>query len=258
MKNGKTVKKSALVFCLLYFVLFLIFYLPNYVEAINELVELKIKTPYLIVRGVLEQLFLFFIPSAAASILFSLSRSLNKKSVLVSAIFLAMPVLVYSLPYCYLYALSLGFDSIEGTVISLIFSILGVAIEWCKIIILFTLAHLLTKRRFGDEEVEILQCAPAQPKKRFDIREAYDFSSRLPFAVLVISLLELAYNLIIELINTVAYFAAEGTSYTLDGVMEILGTYLFLLFAMLVSHTASFCVAKYANSTERTECDAEI
>ncbi len=243
MDNKKTVKKAALLYSLLYFVLFLIFYLPNYVPECNEFVEISFKTPYLIIRGVLERLFEFFIPASAAAILLSFAEQCGKRRALVNAIFLSLPILVYSLPYCYLYALSLGFDSIEGIVISMLFSACGIILQWCHTLLLFLVAAFITAKKTkggafdghdGDDMSE------SSSPKRFGIKFAFDFSKPLIFGILVISLGELAYNVILEIINTVSYFIEAAGSYTAYDVIDIMGTYLFLLATMIISHIV-FC-----------------
>ena len=253
MDTKKSIKSMALIYALLYFSLFLIFYLPNYVKEINELVEIQIKTPYLIVRGVMERLFQFFIPVSGASLVLSTSGENNKKALIKNSLLLCLPLLIYSLPYCYLYALSLGFDSIEGTGISLIFSAIGIALQWCHVLLLVVVCRFITARCVASGEAS--ENTSESLAESSLIKQSFDFSLALPFSVLVVSLLELLYNLILEIINTASFFIEAGGTYTLNDVIDIVFTYVFLLMTMLISHAASYCIAK---RVERREGDAEI
>ena len=257
VNNKKTVKRAALVYSLLYFLLFLIFYLPNYVPECNEFVELSFKGPYLIIRGVLERLFQFFIPMSSAALLLALSKYRTRGAVIKYAVLLSLPAAVYSLPYCYLYALSLGFDSIEGTGISFALTVLGLALQWCHVMLLFALGSFITakraKKRKDDASVEN-DTYDVNTTERFTPALAFDFSSPLFFGVLIISLCELTYSTVIELVNTVSFFLDGGELYTVWGVVDTVSVYLFILAEMLVCHIiASFM----AWNAERGEENAE-
>ncbi len=260
MNNKKTIRKAAIIYALLYFTLFLIFYLPNYVPILNEFVEASFKTPYIIIRGVLETTFQFFIPVSAAAVLFAISSSEGRRGVLKSAIFLALPVTVYSLPYCYLYALSLGFDSIEGAGISLAFTLCSAAFEYAHAVLLFLAASFISERAargraFGEGDNQKSVSVQQSATDRFSIKSAFDLSVPLTFAVIVISLCELVYNLILEIIDTVSFFVESGGSFTSTDVLDIVFSYLFLLLTMLICHTLSCFMAQRALEVKE---DAEI
>ena len=249
MSKKKIYKSACTAYCIGYFLIFLVFYLPNYAL---ELPEEFIGT-YLVAREILERIVRFMIPATAAVIVFAAERDGGKGRKVWLSLLLASCAAIYYLPYCYLYALSLGFDSVESVGLSRMMTLGDIALRFAEIFLLNWLATLVSYRvaRRSDADGSLLD----RDKIRTAINEnmigaAFDLLHPATAGVLAIAIAKLAMALITEIYDTVTYLIEDAGMYGAGEIIYIMATYVILLGLMVLCHV--IC-AKIKNLICKTE-----
>lgn len=274
--NAKRTRRLAVIIsCALYVYIYLLFHIPNYVFDPDDWVGTS-KDVYLIIRQVSEKLVYYIVPSLAAAIIYVTENRVLRA--LRSALAFSLPVLIYSLPYCYLYAISSGYDTPESSAISLGISLVGLLIQSLHVFALYMLARIVAAyselRKMRAESMGRRSAAhgvsskaiwsEALAKSREDIRIASPFSTEGAggLALLAIAFAEFAVRLVIELIQTVDFFvSAVGIS--TSEVITVLLSYVFLLAEMILVLLVLGAMKNRAlreiaeEDSEDTECESE-
>lgn len=252
---------SALSFCAVNLVSFLIFFIPNYV------IEADIGW-FEYVRLFFNKFVEFALPPIAACLLMSAYFDGGIKKSLICAIYLALPRIIYLLPYYYLYHIAYGYDSIESICLSGLVTVFGVALMWAHITVLFLLARMIaimaiTKSLANDLPPAVQKSIPIdikkmlnkQAKKAFgeqiNFSDAFDFDEPLTLGIFVTVFGEFIVNLIREIADTVVYLVNYAGYYRIDEIIYIMGSFIFLIIELLTVHFISYHVFKKINNEEK-------
>lgn len=173
--------------------------------------------------------FEFAIPIFAAALMLTRIQSTSKS--LLTALIFALPRLVYLIPYYYLDYVYDIYDSKEAILLSLATSAVVIIVVALKILLLHAIMRLFL-RRAGIVE-------PTFPIRPLDL------DSPATFGILIASLLVFLIELGLEIYDTVLFFIEAGTHYRTGEIISIVGSYVFLIAAFILTHAISCLLASY-------------
>ena len=265
----KTGKLLFWICCAVYLAVFLLFYTPNYMipELVTEMSGVGLDLYFAIKSGV-ELISNMLCPLVCGAFLFLCMGSVGKS--LLGGITFTVPSLIYSLPYCYLYALSLGYDSVEATLISFGLCAVGGIVSWAHVIAVYFICRSIARK---DADLLLRQNEPTlyraakNPNRKANISsrisemlesdvanaKIFDFHSPVIWAVLLASIAELCLFTAIELVSTVSFMIAVDGLFVESEIITIIGTYLFLFIMMLGGFAASFGIKAHLNKKQITD-----
>lgn len=242
----KTRKLAVILSCSLYAFIYLIFHIPNYVFDPDDWVGTS-KDVYLILRPAIEKIVYYLVPSVIATVIFVTESRVLKA--LRDSLKLSAPVLLYSLPYVYLYGISEGYDTPESIGISLAISAIGLIIQGLHVFLLYMLARVLTANKelrairaslpqrkavCREERKSLWKEALAAARNGLKAEKPLSLEGSGGLGVFAIVFAELCVRLLLELIQTVLFLVtAEGGISTAE-LLTVLFTYVFLLCEMLL------------------------
>ena len=256
--------------------LLLIFYIPVYV------LNVEMSTWYdgwYYASSMITDFVEFVMPIPFAVLLYFTSR--NSLSTLVQrTIYFALPKIVYILPYYYLYALSYGYDSVEGLLISLAVTAGGVIISALHVLLLYfvigfaarriaalkmraTLPHNYDKKPLGAIEAEFHDEIEKDMDEYVYKRGVFDVSSPIIGGIFAASAVEFIYSLAVEIANTISYLVEYVGDYRLDEVIYIVLCFIMILIELFAAHalgylTKIFITEKYKNLKKEAKSDGNI
>ena len=262
----KARRRLLLILSAFYLLAFLIFYIPNYAVEDIEDWDGPSHTVYLAVRAIIEKLLEFFAPVAIGAHLFLTEP--KAKGALIRCIKLSLPALIYSLPYCYLFALSLGYDSIDGALISLGLSAIGLIIGWASGALLYFAARGVSaypvfkklrselppmRKERGTKAERKRLWAEAEATVRDGVSPAriFDTDDSTNLGILGATLVGFAVKVIGELISTVSFFVGSGGEYSVAELMSVLLAYVFLLIELIAVYSAAAALKNKALSENK-------
>ena len=185
--------------------------------------------------------FEFAIPIFAAALM--LVKMPKGKKMLLYALCLALPRLIYSLPYYYLRYVYDVYDSKEAIVLSLITNIAVILLLMLKTLLLYAVIRLLMKRAGTDE--------PKFPLSPFD------FDSPVVFGIMISALIPFVIELALEVYSTVSFFIEKGAKYRTDDIIFYCGSFVFLIASLILSHTLACLITnlikRKSEKAEKTE-----
>lgn len=185
------------------------------------------------------------IPAFSAAVVFSEILSAGFARSLLSSFKLALPRLVYLIPYYYLYYMSEGYDTLESLGLLSIRTVFIIVLFALEILAYALLAKLFAKRR-------------AKGWDFFEPSGIFDISAPVGFGVFAICLGKFVMNLITEIKNAVIYFIDYGEFYQMSDVFFALGKILFALATLFASIALIGAVRKRAiKNAEETEEENE-
>lgn len=261
----ETLKKSILkcfwIYLALYFGLFLLFYIPNYV--IEDYAYLVGDFEY--VRFFLARLYEFTLGASAAVVLFVILVRNGEVTVpvtLAAASVFALAKIIYSLPYYYLYFLSIGYDSIDGIPLYTLSALLAVIFEWVKTILFFSVCYLVSRRHIKKELISRLPVAKQKKppeKERAEIKRATDmrlsdeltlggtfnFDAPVTLGIFLVSVGQFAFALISEITSTVDYLIEFAGNYRTDEIVYMTFCFIFILAELVISHLVCHYIKNY-------------
>jgi len=247
MTDTRKIRARALaaVYSALYLIVFLIFYLPNYAFELPE----ESIGGFLIFRDICERLVQFFVPLSAAAVLFVRSANRGIRGILLPSLLLSAPSLVYALPYCYLYALSQGYDSAEGTVISLLLSAFGAILLALWIILLVTVSRTVAGVTVGRgiEGASLSERRRAVHLSLADSLEPsgmFDLSSVRARGIFAAGLTVFSVQVILEIVSVILFFTEDGAYYDGGDILYISLTFVFMLTELLGCYALSYFISK--------------
>lgn len=239
------------LYCIGYLLIFLIFYLPNYVF---ELPESYVGT-YLVAREIAERIIAFIIPTTAAATVFSAETCERIGKKMLRVLSLASCAAVYYLPYYYLYMLTFGFDSIESVCLSALMTVGDVVLRGAEILLFIMLADFFACRaaRRADMDGMLSDRKAARVSVYENMVGAYfDLSHPATVGILAIAIARLTVSVIAELFDTVSYLIEDAGMYGAGEIIYIMLTYIGLLCMMVLCHL--ICV-RIKNSIHKTTED---
>lgn len=234
----------SIVYCLCYFVIFLAFYLPNYALTLPD----EAVGTYLVVREILERFVGFILPATAAATVFTVDIG-STRNIILRALQLASTSAVYYIPYCYLYALSLGFDSVEAICISPLMTLCDILIGAAHTVALVALGYFVAR---------LVTLKNTEECDRSDVRrligenmvgEVFDHRHGATAGILAMAIGELAISLVSEIYDTVTYLIEDAGMYGAGEVMYIMLTYALLIGETVLCHIVC---AKIKNKIHNT------
>ena len=243
LMRRRTVKISLL----LYVYIYLLFHIPNYVFDPDDWIGTTSWEIYIVIRDISERIVSYLVPVLVAAVIY-VTESKTVSAVRQSLLY-AAPVLVYSLPYCYLYAISEGYDTPESIGISLGLSAAGLLVQAIHIFALYILAKYLTAYSAYKKLREQRSRASRNPKNepqqalweqalsvsREDIvpDSPMSLSTLGGLGIFATVFAEFAVRLIIEIVNTVSLFIEAKGDITVPELLSMIFAYVFLLLELL-------------------------
>ena len=251
-------KRIFLIFCSVFsavnLLVFLLFFIPNYVlEESTEIIEYS--------RIFITKFAEFAIPVVSATLLFGLLIERGTKSAVKGALVLALPRIIYLLPYYYLYHIAFGYDSIESILLSALVTVFGVAITFATILLLLLLARFLASKACMKPIAEKLP-----PKMQKDMTmetrtqlkkeaeksmstlgipdTALDFSHPITLGIFSASFAGFCLNFLVEFFDTVTYLLDYAGYYRIEEIIYIVVCYLFLLAEFFVTNWIAHLIWK--------------
>ncbi len=258
MEQGfkKSIKRCFFTYLSLYFVLFLIFYIPNYV--IEDYAYTVGNFEY--VRHFLSLLLEFILGASGAVVLFVVlmrTGGVTTGHVLTGAATIAAAKLIYSLPYYYLYFLSLGYDSVDGIPLYTLSALFAVMLEFAKLILFLSLVYFTSRRHIMKELKLTLPAAyrkkPSEKERRAlhaaaDVRLSdeltvggvLNFDAPVTLGIFLSSVGQFAYALSAEIKNAADYLTEFAGNYRTDEIIYMTACFVFVIFELIISHVACY------------------
>lgn len=246
------------LYSVLYLIIFLVFYIPNYIfpDYFLELPDGALNV-FLIFRDALERLVQFFVPLSAATYLLLRSAKRGIRSIFLPSLLSALPSLVYAVPYCYLYALSQGFDSVEGLMISALLSVVGVVLLALEIVALMFVCRAVLGFAIGRGLTGSVAERRLAVQEKLDgallAEGVFNLSSPLSRGIFASGLAIFAVQTVGEIISVVTSLSQDGAYYEVWDVVYVACTFLFMLVELLGCHAACYYIAKSIKNKENDD-----
>ena len=269
----KSISRCFLVYLALYFALFLLFYIPNYV--IEDYAYLVGDFEY--VRLFFSMLFEFTLGASGAVVLFVVlikRGGVITSRVLSGALAIAAAKIIYSLPYYYLYFLSIGYDSIDGIPLYTLSALLAVIFEWAKLLLFFVIIYFTARRHIMRELILTLpkahQKKPTEKEKQVLLASAdarlageltlggvFNFDAPVTLGIFLASVGQFVYALSVEIKNAVDYLTEFAGNYRTSEIIYMTWCFVFVVAELIISHLVCYylknTLAKRIDSKTETE-----
>ena len=253
MNFKKTLGLSAICFGGLSLIMFLMFFLPNYVidgEVGN----------FGYVIDFFGRLVEFCLPVIGGVICFSISSILGVGAVLCSAAVLSATRILYLLPYYYLYFIAYGYDSIESILLSALVSILGVALEFGLILLLCYIARRAAmggiRRGMSEAELRSIGRLTKEEEKallsdklaeicrsEIGLKYMFDITSPVKRGIFFAVIGQFGVSLVQEIVSSLKYLISYAGYYRVEEIVYMMICYLFILFEMILAQVLC-CIIK--------------
>lgn len=227
MPTRSLTKFAALGTSLLSLVLFLIVFIPTYVLELEELPEAY---SYFVMYST--EISGWLLATVTAILLTVIQFEHGMKATLISAIFLTLPNLVYTIPYYYLIGIAYGLDSVESILLSLGVSILYLAVFYLHALLLYFVIKYIFVKREGENI------------SAFFDGSLLDLSHSATLAVFAASFVEFIIHLVMEIYQVISYLVEYAGDYKGDDIIYIVFRFIFLLGMLFISHFVCFKVKK--------------
>ncbi len=235
----------------LYFLAFLILYIPNYVIENSSIAVTYIVT-------FVNKLFEFVLPLITATILF-VSCTKPKLELLVRVSIISVSTFAYNIPYYYLVYLAQGNDSIEALGISLLVSLAAYVFSALLATLFYLIMLFGTVRGARRDSIKALPPAyrehtTKEQKKQLDrdniaalpmhIAESrtIDLTSPVTFGIFCACFVQFSIHLAVELVSIISYLIEYLGDYRDDEIIYIVVALLFIFASMFISHFACYLV----------------
>ena len=176
---------------------------------------------------------------------------------LTGALAIAAAKIIYSLPYYYLYFLSIGYDSIDGIPLYTLSALLAVIFEWAKLLLFFTLIYLTSRRHIMRELILTLpkahQKKPTEKEKQVlhasaDARLAgeltlggvLNFDAPVTLSIFLASVGQFVYALSVEIKNAVDYLTEFAGNYRTGEIIYMTFCFVFVVAELIISHLVCY------------------
>ena len=252
--------------CLANLLVFARFYLAEYLPSVN-LLEMSDLVFYILYYPA--KLIEFCLTPLSAIVAFTLYFD-NRKKLIISSLFLAIPRVVYLFPYYYLYENAIGNNSVESIGLSLLISVFGAAVLFAHILLLTLVIRLATTviiKKQLCKEFPALSERENKLKLKEKANEAFgseikkteisDLGIPVVGGIFVMSLIEFIYPLVSEIMSTVSFFTRYGKSYTTAEIFSIAFAFLFVLAELVILHVLGVLMKNLSLSMKSPEATEE-
>ena len=211
-------------------------------------------TAYDYFRYFLTEAFEMLMPTVGAALLFALYHERRASELLIPTLAFSLPRVFYLLPYYYLYATFNGNDWQESLGISLLITVLGVAISFGVTYGLSMLIRLVTVRSLASEICDTAEAPKAMDKEsrrrlaesarkllpeRVGERGLFDLSAPATLGVFVSAAAVFLYSLLFEIYEIIAFLAEYGSFYAGEIVYTV-GKLVFVFCMLFVMHISMY------------------
>lgn len=270
-ENARLARKRAIwISVLLYAYIYLLFHIPNYVFDPDDWIGSLSWEFYIVIRQDISEKFVYYlIPILMATMVYVTETRLT--GAIRSCLALSLPVLLYSLPFCYLFAISQGYDTPESIGISLGLSTAGLLIQALHVFVLYLLAKYLSayfvykklkavKVRRAKKPIEadsLWSCALKQSREGIVPDSALSLSTPGGVGIFTMVFSEFIVRLVIEIVNTVNLMVNEKGNITVPELLSIIFSYVILLLIMLLVFLIVGKMRNFALAESSNECAEE-
>ena len=268
MNLKKSVGLSAICFGGLSLMMFLMFFLPNYVIS-GEVGNFGYVIDFF------GRLVEFCLPVVGGVICFCISSVSGGGAILCSAAVLSATRILYLLPYYYLYFIAYGYDSIEAILLSAAVSLLGVALEFGLMILLCYIARWAALRgiRKGMTEAELRsigRMTKEEEKAIFSeklselcrseigLRYMFDLASPIKRGIFFAVICQFGVSLVQEIVSTLNYLISYAGYYRVNELIYMMVSYLFILFEMILAQVVCCIIKEKIRFGGEGGCDGEL
>lgn len=172
----------------------------------------------------------FLAPPVLATLAMAVLVGYGKSEMIKFTLTVASARLCYSLPYYYIiFIYNYGYDSIESIAISLLASALVILVTFIGTLASLAILSLVLRKRHGASGLE----AMADLFKRGTVT---DFLAPVNVSVLTFALTRFAFSLVMELIDTVAFFIEYRSDYIAKEIVTILANFTLLFVLLIVAY----------------------
>ena len=209
-------KRAALIFAIVYTVLFAIYYCGTLMAFDGKLYPAF--DAVISVYGFLNTALGFILLALSALLLMPKLEDRGFIGALPVALLISLPSLCRNIPYNYLYYISYGYDSVEALLLALLYSALIIALSALFTLGLSALALRALHKRGGDC---IDFCTRTNP-----------FAPKTPSgaSVFIICSVCFALTLLLEIYDTAYYLIEYSGRYALDEIIYITLRFIFIIF----------------------------
>lgn len=232
--------------CAVNFLLFLLFYIPNYVLFVKNDAWYYFYTFF-------TRLIEFLLPALSATLLFVKSTEQSTKRLFIFGVWLTLPRFIYYFPYYYLYETAYGSDWIESILYSLLTNLILLSVYFIHIMGLYFIMSLFARRTVKREIIaENPQYAKAdlsrQDASRLDKimqlrlseemtrKGIFNFDLTVSFSILLGCIAEFVYQLIFECVDAVGYLVEYAGSYRTGEIIYMVCSFAFILVELVAAH----------------------
>lgn len=209
-------------------------------------------------RYFLTEAFEMLMPTVGAALLFALYHERRASELLIPTLAFSLPRVFYLLPYYYLYATFNGNDWQESLGISLLITVLGVAISFGVTYGLSMLIRFVAVRSLASEigdgipcakendkaiKVELLKKARELLPERVGERGLFDLSAPATLGVFVSAAAVFLYSLLFEIYEITAFLIEYGILYEGELVYTV-GKLVFVFCMLFITHTVCYFMKK--------------
>lgn len=240
---NKTKKKTLLYGLLIsagvHILLYFLYYVPNYVYANNVFFYITYFSSLFIEST---------LPLASATLLFACFSTRGRIPFGASAI-IALPRILYFLPYSYLESFYAGNDTPSALLLALFSTVLYTLFFYGEIILTYFVISFI-----------IGKLSSSKRKPDFNLRVAlleknpFDFSSPTVIAFFAAASVRFVYNLITEIYDTVVFLVNFSATFSIGEIIYMVGSYLFILATLLLSHLIAFKIKRGVYLYTKEEC----
>lgn len=275
LKSKLGIGKGALILAGINLLLFLLVFLPIYV--IDDLDNLY----YYILRvgdysgffyfvSHLEEAFRYFSPVFAGVLMCQKYASFGLKKTLTAGLKLSAASLIYTIPFCYLYAMSNGAYTVEALLWGAFVSLIYMIILYIQSLIMFVIIKRTVCYFNAKAALSELPPLKSDSSKKAFIKEhmekseknlakilssgdTFDFSNSGTLGVFFASLLNFTIYLVKEIIGTASYLKEYAGTYRTEEIGYMVFRFIFILALLFICHAVCHFVKSKSEYLEAEE-----
>ena len=172
----------------------------------------------------------FAIPAAVGGAILSAVKARGIKAGLLHTLPLPLPLLIYAVPYYYIYSLLyLTQDSGRALLYALLIGLLECVVFYLEGVVFFLVSGAIAKRRAPREDIKL---------------SASDFSNPLTVGVFAAISFKAAIMMTLTLIDTISYLVEYRGTYLIGEIVAIILDFALIIIELLIAHYLLFLVAR--------------
>ena len=221
---------GALISLGVHVLLYFLYYIPNFVFANNVVFYISYFSSIFIDST---------LPLVTAALLFACFVKGGRIPFGHAAI-IALPRIIYFLPYSYLESFYAGSGTTESILLALFSTLLYTALFYLEILLSYFVMTFLLGKIAASKKKPIGYVDTALCEKN-----PFDFSSPAVIAFFAAASVRFVYNLATEIYDTVVFLIDYGSTFNIGEAIYMVGSYLFILLTLLLSHFITFKVKRF-------------